>query len=104
MDGAMSLPTLLRARILSLLPRRRARRGPSTLPIEWRRFGSSVRHLTRVADLSPGGAFVYAGDPQPVGSPLVLDMPSPRGVLNVHARVAWTGPSGMGLRFTRRLG
>ena len=41
---------------------------------------------------------------QPVGSPLVLELPSPAGVLNVHARVAWVGASGMGVRFTRALG
>jgi hypothetical protein len=33
---------------------------------------------------------------------LVLELAMPRGRIEVHARVAWTDPRGMGVRFTRR--
>jgi hypothetical protein len=71
------------------------------LSVDWRAFGSRVRHASVLADMSPGGAFVHAVDLRPVGSPIVLEVATRGGPLNVHARVAWTGPSGMGLRFTR---
>jgi hypothetical protein len=36
-----------------------------------------------------------------VGSPIVLELPTPEGPVSVHARVAWCGRNGMGLRFTK---
>jgi hypothetical protein len=83
--------------------RRRHPRRPTSRTVDWRLFGSQVRHISALADLSPGGAFVRAAYPRPVGSPVVLDMPSKGGVVHVHARVAWCGPDGMGVRFTREL-
>jgi len=47
---------------------------------------------------------VRAAYPRDVGTPIVLDLPTPKGVVHVHARVAWAGAQGMGLRFTRPLG
>jgi hypothetical protein len=86
-----------------LMTRRAAPRTPSSVTIEWQVFGSQVRHRSFLGDLSSGGAFVRAADPRPVGSPIVLDLPTAQGPVNVHARVAWMGAQGMGLRFTRPL-
>jgi len=87
----------------ALMSRRGQPRVPSTLKVDWQVFGSQVRHRSFLGDLSAGGAFVRAADPRPVGSPIVLDLPTPSGPLNVHARVAWMGSQGMGLRFTRAI-
>lgn len=91
----------LKRLLLSTRARRVRHRWPSSIPVDWRSFGSKVHHLTVLADLSAGGAFVRAADPRPVGSPIVIDMATPRGIVNVHARVAWKSSQGMGLRFTR---
>jgi hypothetical protein len=92
--------------LLSSLPWRRGhRRTRATLGIDWRLFGSAVHHLSTVGDVSRGGVFVRTASPAPAGSPVVLDLETPDGrvELDVHARVAWSSPHGMGLRFTRAL-
>jgi hypothetical protein len=96
-------PLSLWSRIVALLGRRRHARLPSNLAVDWRQFGSQVGHISALADLSPGGAFLRAAYPRDVGSPIVLDLPTPRGKVNVHARVAWCSREGMGVRFTREL-
>lgn len=100
----MATLSSLRAWVRSLGTRRARPRIPSGMPVDWRLFGSPVHHVTTLADISCGGAFVRALDPGPVGSPVVLELATARGLLNVHARVAWTSVGGMGLRFTRALG
>ena len=103
----MRAAKVLWARLLSAAARVRARRKhprrASNLAIDWRVFGSRVHHISALADLSPGGAFVRAAYPRAVGSPITLDLPTARGKVNVHARVAWCSAEGMGLRFTRSL-
>ena len=90
----------LRRWLLSLSARRKHPRVASRAPVEWHVFGSAVRHLCRLGDLSASGAFLRTPAPRPVGSPIVLELGAPRGTVTVHARVAWTAPTGMGLRFT----
>ena len=75
-------------RLLSLFGRRSHPRRPSNLAVDWRIFGSRVHHVSALADLSPTGAFVRAAYPREVGSPIVLDLTTPRGGVNIHARVA----------------
>lgn len=89
------------SRLVSLFGRREHARLPSNLTVDWHLFGSQVGHISALRDLSPGGAFVRAAYPREVGSPIVLELPTPQGRVNVHARVAWCGRNGMGLRFTR---
>ncbi len=97
----MRLPSLLR-RPLSRLPwRRDHERDTAVLAVDWHPFGSAVHRLSTTADISPGGAFVCTVAPRPVGSPVVLAMETSAGPLEVHGRVAWTDPRGMGVRFTR---
>jgi hypothetical protein len=99
-----SLRTLLwRARACG--PARRADERESALvPVDWHAFGSGVHRMSTTANVSPGGAFVCTAEPMPPGSPVVLELATPLGRIEVHARVAWTDPRGMGVRFTRRPG
>jgi hypothetical protein len=92
------------SRLVSFFGRRRHVRKPSNATVDWHPFGSKVCHISSLVDLSNGGAFVRAAYPRDVGSPIVLDLPTAKGLVHVHARVAWSGPRGMGLRFTRPLG
>jgi hypothetical protein len=97
----MALANVFR-RWLSLLGRRAHRRDAAALRVDWRVFGSGVHHVSTTGDLAPGGAFVHTPDAKPAGSPIVLDVETPRGErVTMHARVAWSGLRGMGLRFTR---
>jgi hypothetical protein len=90
-------------RIGGLFGRRQHPRRPSNLAVDWHLFGSKVGHISTLVDLSRGGAFVRAAYPRDVGSPIVLELPTADGPINVHARVAWSTEQGMGLRFTRLL-
>jgi hypothetical protein len=104
--GTFELPRMtalsaLKHWILSTRARRAQHRKLSTMGVRWRVFGSSVHHLSVLGDVSPGGALLRAADPRPVGSPIVLDLATRKGLVTVHARVAWAGSPGMGLRFTR---
>jgi hypothetical protein len=107
-DRGMRLTSLFRrararAQALGKRPWRRAdEREAALVPVDWHAFGSSVHRVSTTADVSPGGAFLCTAEPMPPGSPLVLELTMPRGRIEVHARVAWTDPRGMGVRFTRR--
>ncbi len=82
--------------------RRAHEREAILIEADWHAFGSGVHHVSTTADVSPGGAFLCTAEPMAPGSPLVLELALPRGRIQVHARVAWTDPRGMGVRFTRR--
>ena len=84
-------------------PQRQRVRYPSSRLVDWRDFGSHVHHVSQLADVSDAGAFVHAATPSPVGSAVVAEIGTAWGVRTVHARVAWVGYGGMGLRFTRPL-
>lgn len=99
----MSLVRALRDRLLQMTRRRRHPRRASTRAVDWHVFGSGVHHVSALLDLSPGGARVRAAYPRPVGSPIVLYMPRGEECEIVHARVAWSGRDGMGLRFSREI-
>jgi len=101
----MKLANALRRSWSWLRARRQHRRTRAVLGVSWHPFGSAVRHLSTVGDVSPGGAFVHTGLPRPPGSPIVLDLELPDGRVrtDVHARVAWCSGDGMGLRFTRAI-
>jgi hypothetical protein len=98
----MAIVNLLR-RLFSLLGRRAHRREPRAMHVEWHLFGSGVRHRSTTGDFGEGGAFLTTPDTKPAGSPVVLELAHEAGAepRTVHARVAWSGTRGMGLRFTR---
>jgi PilZ domain len=92
---------LVRGACLSLLRRRAHRRTAAPVLIDWHAFGSAVHHRTETVDLSSGGAMMRSEARVPPGSPLVVALSTPRGTTLLHARVAWSEATQMGLRFTR---
>jgi len=71
------------------------------LVADWHLFGSALHHRSATEDLSPGGALLSSVKSSPIGSPLVVALATARGPVEVHARVAWSEPTRMGIRFTR---
>lgn len=95
----MYLVSLVR-RIWRALPWKRAHeRTPTALSVDWRVAGSSTHRTSPVSDWSPGGAFLYTNEPKRVGAPLVLELSTAQGWVQLHARVAWAGARGMGVAF-----
>jgi hypothetical protein len=97
----MHVPRTLRRACLSLLARRRHPRTPTAVAVDWHVFGSAVHHRSLTWDISPSGAKMSSLSPMPVGSPLVVALATARGRVEVHARVAWSKATDMGVRFTR---
>jgi hypothetical protein len=79
----------------------RSPREPSAVKADWRLFGSRVHRVSVTEDISRGGAFVLTSDPRPKHTPVIIQLATARGVVERHARVAWSDARGMGLRFTR---
>jgi PilZ domain len=100
----MHVPHALRRACLSLLGRRRHTRAPSSVSVDWHAFGSAVHHRSATEDLSSSGARLSSATPMPIGSPLVVALATEEGRVEVHARVAWSNPTRMGVRFTRPVG
>jgi hypothetical protein len=98
----MSILGLVR-RACSFSLRSRSPREPSALKADWRLFGSRVHRVSTTVDVSRGGAFVLTSDPKPKHTPVVIQLATEKGVIERHARVAWSDARGMGLRFTRDL-
>jgi len=103
MNRRMRFAKALVASLFSLFGRRRHPRTPVAIAVEWHRFGSKVRHRSETVDLGAGGAMVSSANPTPPGSPVVVALATRAGPVEVHARVAWSEPTRMGLRFTRPL-
>jgi hypothetical protein len=99
----MHVSTALRRLYLSLRGRRNDPRTPAAVNVDWHVFGSAVHHRSATEDLSRGGAMVSSLKPMPVGSPLVVALAIASGRLELHARVAWSHATRMGVRFTRPL-
>jgi Tfp pilus assembly protein PilZ len=88
--------------------KRRHRRLPVQLQIDWREKDERQRHQSLVGDIGEGGAFIKTIQLLPVGRSLILDLVPPgaeRGV-PLEGRVAWThhapGEEGMGIAFRCR--
>ena len=91
-------------RTLSWFSWRRAhKRRRADVPVDWRVFGAAVHRVSTTADVSPGGAFVRTAERMPLDTPVVLELAMPSGPVEMHARVAWTAPGGMGVRFMRHV-
>jgi|HubBroStandDraft_2_1064218.scaffolds.fasta_scaffold155067_2 hypothetical protein len=93
----------LRRFFLTFLGRRHHPRTPAALAVEWHLFGSAVHHRSATEDISAGGVLVSSLKPLPVGSPVVVALATPQGRRELHARVAWSESTRMGVRFTRPL-
>jgi PilZ domain-containing protein len=91
---------LLHQLFRQLRSRRVHPRAPLSLNIDWRVFGRAVRRVSTTVDLSRGGAFVSTSEPTPAGTPLVMELATPHGRIEMHGRVAWTSKRGMGVSFS----
>jgi len=69
--------------------------------VDWRLFGSAVHRVSTTRNLSRYGAMLESVSEVPVGAPLVLAVETREGPIQLHARVAWTAVTGMGVRFTQ---
>ncbi len=95
----MYIASLLK-RIWHSLPWRRTHvRTPTALTVDWRVPGSRTHRVSPISDVSPGGAFLFTDEPKSVDTPLVLEVATPTGWVQMHARVAWASAHGMGVRF-----
>lgn len=88
--------------------KRRHRRLPTELRVDWRVPSTAVRHLSVLDDIGPGGAFIRTREHQPDGTPVVLELvpPGATAPLAIEGRVAWQrstpGAEGFGVEFRCR--
>jgi Tfp pilus assembly protein PilZ len=83
--------------------RRRARRFPVELPVDWQVGEADDVYISSTEDLSWGGVFVRTAAPPPVGTPIRLRITVREQLLSLRGRVARTrlyGGAGMAVRFT----
>lgn len=68
--------------------------------VSWQSDGP--RNVSRVRDLSLGGAFISTDQPLPVGAALQLLFALPEGEMRIHGIVRYSdGHKGMGVEFTK---
>jgi len=93
-------------RLLALLKdwrpgeRRKAERKPFSLSVQ---YGTGKEILTDFPrDISSGGMFIETSAALPVGQQITLTFARPKGKepINVTAEVVWSGPGGVGVKFT----
>jgi Tfp pilus assembly protein PilZ len=86
--------------------RRRHARLPVRLPVRWSKPGSSSTLAAHIEEIGIGGALLVTGERPPIGTDVVLDLLVPGGARTsaLAARVAYTAPTGVGLRFVYRDG
>jgi uncharacterized protein (TIGR02266 family) len=83
--------------------RRQHPRRPVDLRVSYVNRGALARDL--VTDLSPGGLFLRASHPLPVGTPVTLEVSvGEYPPILVAGEVVWVRPAGMGVQFTGVLG
>jgi Tfp pilus assembly protein PilZ len=102
------LLALARGDLAPEVARRRYRRLPIELSVDWRVPHQPDRHASRVEDIGTGGAFLSTPAPPAAGTSVVLEL-SPPGSGAAHiieGRVAWTrcvpGREGAGVEFRCR--
>lgn len=72
---------------------RGSRRHPSQLSVNWQSGGQ--RHLSRLRDISRGGAFILSTEPPSVGERVAITLRAEGGPpLQVHSIVSWIRPAG----------
>jgi Tfp pilus assembly protein PilZ len=88
--------------------KRRYRRVPAELRVDWRLPSETRRRVCVIDDIGAGGAFLRTADPLDEGTPLVVEI-TPPGATMPHAiegRVAWRrqtpGAEGLGIEFRFR--
>jgi uncharacterized protein (TIGR02266 family) len=100
------LSLLENQRLLELLEnwrhgeRRRARRKPFSLSVQYATEHEILTDFPR--DISSGGMFIETSAPLSVGQQITLNFKPPKGKkpIKMTAQVVWTGPGGVGVKFT----
>jgi uncharacterized protein (TIGR02266 family) len=88
--------------------KRRYRRLPTELQVDWRVPQTPNRHLSVLEDIGPGGAFIRTREQPAPGTPVVLEVvpPGASAPLAIEGRVAWAretpGAEGVGVEFRCR--
>ncbi|MDY6953014.1 MAG: PilZ domain-containing protein [Thermodesulfobacteriota bacterium] len=101
------LAVLENQRLLTLLEdwqhgeRRRTARKPFSLSVQYATEHEILTDFPR--DISSGGMFIETSASLPVGQQITLTFSPPKGKkpIQVAAEVVWTGPGGVGVRFTK---
>jgi Tfp pilus assembly protein PilZ len=88
--------------------KRRHRRLPTVLAVDWRVKEDRSQHQSTIDDIGPGGAFIRTQALAPTGTSIVLEVVPPGAVvpLSIEGRVAWAreapGEEGLGVEFRCR--
>ncbi len=81
--------------------RREHARKTLSIAVDCRTWGDAFRSLVR--DISAGGMFIQTNRELSVGEQITVCFPPPSGreePIEVTAEVVWTGPGGVGVKFT----
>lgn len=93
---------------LSTSSKRRHRRLPTELRVDWRIPNDSNRHLSYVDDIGAGGLFIRTRELVAEGTPVVVELVPPGATAPqvIEGRVAWArntpGAEGVGVEFRCR--
>lgn len=89
-------------------PKRRHRRLPTELRVDWRIPMENHRHMSLVDDIGSGGMFIRTQHLPPQGTPIVVEIvpPGSTAAQSIEGRVAWNcatpGSEGVGIEFRCR--
>jgi Tfp pilus assembly protein PilZ len=88
--------------------KRRHRRLPTEIKVDWRVPKENDRHLSLVDDIGPGGMFILTHHLPQTGTPIVIELVPPGATVpqSIEGRVAWKraipGREGVGVEFRCR--
>ena len=71
----------------------------SGLHADWNIVGRCAHAISKLENMSAGGAFVRTSVPAPTGTRLQMHLLTDGGIVPTLARVVRSEPSGMGIRF-----
>jgi hypothetical protein len=74
-------------------------RLPISLHVDWCVAGKATHILSKLDNISAGGAYVSTAMPAPIGAEVQLRVLTAIGPVAARARVMWADSSGMGVRY-----
>ncbi|MBI5533932.1 MAG: PilZ domain-containing protein [Deltaproteobacteria bacterium] len=74
-------------------------RLPISLHVDWCVAGNSTHVVSKLDNISAGGAYVSTAMPAPIGTELELSVLTAIGPVPARARVMWADQRGMGVRY-----
>jgi len=87
------------SRVMKAIHMRLASRVAVSLRVDWRVEGGAAHVVSRVENMSTGGAYVCTSLPARVGARLELVLLTDRGMVPACGRVVRSDPDGMAVRF-----